>query len=1193
MYLKSLTLRGFKSFASTTTLEFEPGITCVVGPNGSGKSNVVDALAWVMGEQGAKSLRGGKMEDVIFAGTAGRAPLGRAEVMLTIDNSDGALPIEYAEVTISRIMFRNGGSEYAINGEPCRLLDVQELLSDSGIGREMHVIVGQGQLDAILHATPEDRRGFIEEAAGVLKHRKRKEKALRKLDAMQANLTRVQDLTTELRRQLTPLGKQAEVARRAQVIQTDLRDARSRLLADDILQLRTALEAEIADETALRERRTAVETELANVQSREAVLEAELQADAPIVAKAQETWFRLSSLRERYLGMISLAADRVRVLSPEEDEGPRGREPEELDAEARAARSEELDLGKQVEADRAVLSTAVRVRADAEAAFTSETRRLAEAERAAADRRNGRTHLVGQVEAARQRIDARDAERERLAAQIAGARERAEQAQRDFAALESQVAGLTVGEAGLDDAHERAIKAMTEAQEALEALRAEESANERERAALSARVEALSMALKRQDGGADLLAASSEISGLLGSVAALIKIRPGFESAIAVALGEAADAVAIDDLDSAISAIERLKSRDGGRAAILLGTANDMGADPIGQRLPSDHVLAVDVVDAPVSVRAALRNLLRGVVVVPSLQAARSLVRERPSAIAVTREGDLLSRTRVAGGSRNAQSLLEVQSALQEAEERLASLTTRSETLRFELAAAQERVSGATRDVDHTLSALHESDASMAAVAEQLGQFGSTARAALAEAERLTQALEASAQTREADLRTLAELEARLTALDAEPTTTVPDVGDRDRLAQELEGARAAEVEARLAVRTGEERQRAAATRAETLERAAREERDARRRAVERRERRAREAATAVAVLAAAKHVLSHLDVSLEAAAEARAEAERQRTSRDGELLALRTRGRELGAELENLVDSVHRDEMARTEQRLRIEQIESRALEELGLDVETLIAEFGPDQLVPPSPPAPGDEVDPNLPTPKPYPYVREQQEKRLKAAEKAMNLLGKVNPLALEEYAALEERHRFLNEQLDDLKRSRADLLSIIRDVDDRVQQVFAEAFADTAREFEGIFGRLFPGGDGKLILTDPENLLTTGIEVEARPPGKKVKRLSLLSGGERSLTAVAFLVALFKARPSPFYVMDEVEAALDDVNLGRLIDLISELKSSSQLIVITHQKRTMEIADALYGVTMRGDGVTQVISQRLQKVSEEASA
>ncbi len=1190
MYLKSLTLRGFKSFASSTTLELEPGVTCVVGPNGSGKSNVVDALAWVMGEQGAKSLRGGKMEDVIFAGTAGRAPLGRAEVILTIDNADGALPIEYAEVTISRIMFRNGGSEYAINGSPCRLLDVQELLSDSGIGREMHVIVGQGQLDTILHATPEERRGFVEEAAGVLKHRKRKEKALRKLEAMQANLTRVQDLTTELRRQLTPLGKQAEVARRAQVIQTDLRDARSRLLADDILQLRTSLEAEVADETAMRERREAVETALANVQAREAVIEAELQADAPEVALAQDTWFRLSSLRERYLGTVSLATDRVRVLGPEEDE-VHGRDPDELDAEARAAHAEELDLHRQVEADRAVLSAAVRLRAEAEAALAAESRRLADAERAAADRRNGRTHLLGQVEAARQRIDARDAERDRLSAQIADASRRAQQARQDFAALESQVAGITVGEAGLDDEHERAQEALAAAQDALHRLRAEDAERDRERAAQQARVEALSMALAREDGGANLLAASSQLSGLLGSIAALLQVRPGFEAAISVALGDAADAVAVEDLDGAIRAIEHLRGGDGGRATILLASANELGGDTGLQRLPDGHVAAVDVVDAPASVRSAVRNLLRGVVIVPDLAAARSIVRERPSVVAVTREGDLLSRTRVAGGSKHSQSLLEVQSALHEAEQQVEAVLRRRETLRFELVAAQERVSRAEDEVERALASLHESDATMAAVAEQLGQFGSVSRAATAESERLQRLLEASSQARQSDAGTLADLERRLQDLDSEPVDENPDHAQRDQLISALDVARAAEVESRLAVRTGEERHRATATRAETLERAARDERESRRRAADRRERRAREATAAAAVLSAARFVLSHLEVSLHAAGEARTAAEQRRSSRDLDLAALRTRGRELSAELESLVDSVHRDEMARTEQRLRIEAMENRALEELGIDVATLLEEFGPDQMVPPSPPAPGDEIDPSAPEPQPYPYVRSQQEKRFKAAERALNLLGRVNPLALEEYAALEERHRFLNEQLDDLKRSRADLQTIIRDVDDRVQQVFAEAFADTAREFEGIFGRLFPGGEGRLILTDPEDLLATGVEVEARPPGKKIKRLSLLSGGERSLTAVAFLVALFKARPSPFYVLDEVEAALDDVNLGRLIDLINELKSSSQLIVITHQKRTMEIADALYGVTMRGDGVTQVISQRLQHVDEES--
>ncbi len=338
MHLKSLTLRGFKSFASSTTLRFEPGITCVVGPNGSGKSNVVDALAWVMGEQGAKSLRGGKMEDVIFAGTSGRPPLGRAEVLLTIDNVDGALPIDYSEVTISRIMFRNGGSEYAINGESCRLLDIQELLSDTGIGREMHVIVGQGQLDAVLSATPEERRGFIEEAAGVLKHRKRKEKALRKLDAMQANLTRVQDLNGELRRQLKPLGQQAEVARRAAVIQADQRDAKLRLLADDLLGLRTTLEAEIADETALRRRRAEVDEALATLAARAESLEAEDATGTPAVARAQETYFRLAAVRDRLRATTELAAQRVRHLADEPSEDRHGRDPVELEREAAAAR---------------------------------------------------------------------------------------------------------------------------------------------------------------------------------------------------------------------------------------------------------------------------------------------------------------------------------------------------------------------------------------------------------------------------------------------------------------------------------------------------------------------------------------------------------------------------------------------------------------------------------------------------------------------------------------------------------------------------------------------------------------------------------------------------------------------------------------------------------------------------------------
>ena len=462
MYLKSLTLKGFKSFASSTTLQLEPGITCIVGPNGSGKSNVVDALAWVMGEASAKSLRGGKMDDVIFAGTSGRPPLGRAEVVLTIDNSDGALPIEYAEVTISRTMFRSGGSEYAINGNSCRLLDVQELLSDSGIGREMHVIVGQGQLDTILHATPEDRRGFIEEAAGVLKHRKRKEKALRKLDSTEGNLTRLNDLLSEIRRQLKPLGRQAEVARRAPTVQADVRDARARLLADDLVTARTALRAgagrRVDPGRAPRAGRGRSSPRPARPR---AGLEAALREDLPALAQAQETWFALSGLRERLRGTQSLAAERVRNAAGTADaeESRSGRDPEQLEAEAAQVREQEQRIAAEVDAHRTALEEAVAARRTAEDAAAEEDRRVAGLQRAAADRREGLARLHGQVNALKSRAAAADEEIGRLTLAREEALARAERAQRDFTALETKVAGLDAGEEGLDAEHEAADRA--------------------------------------------------------------------------------------------------------------------------------------------------------------------------------------------------------------------------------------------------------------------------------------------------------------------------------------------------------------------------------------------------------------------------------------------------------------------------------------------------------------------------------------------------------------------------------------------------------------------------------------------------------------------------------------------------------------------------------------------------------------
>lgn len=509
MHLKALTLRGFKSFASATTLRFEPGITCVVGPNGSGKSNVVDALSWVMGEQGAKSLRGGKMEDVIFAGTTGRPPLGRAEVSLTIDNSDGALPIEYAEVTITRIMFRNGGSEYQINGDTCRLLDIQELLSDSGIGREMHVIVGQGRLDSVLHADPTGRRAFIEEAAGVLKHRKRKEKALRKLEAMGANLARVQDLTDELRRQLKPLGRQAAVARRAAVIQADLRDARLRLLADDMVRLREALREEIADEAALKQRREATESQLKAALVREADLEDEVRRLAPRLQRAQQTWYDLSQLAERVRGTISLADARVKSATAAPEEERRGRDPEDMEREAARIREQEAELEAALEAAEHALEDTTAHRSDLERELASEERRLRDAAQAIADRREGLARLNGQVNAARSRAGSAQAEIDRLASARDEARERAVAAEEEYEQLKAEVEGLDAGDAELAERHEAAKRELTGAEEALSAAREAVTAAERSRAAVSARHEALSLGLRRKDGTGVLLGAGT------------------------------------------------------------------------------------------------------------------------------------------------------------------------------------------------------------------------------------------------------------------------------------------------------------------------------------------------------------------------------------------------------------------------------------------------------------------------------------------------------------------------------------------------------------------------------------------------------------------------------------------------------------------------------------------------------------
>lgn len=1076
MHLKALTLRGFKSFASATTLRFEPGITCVVGPNGSGKSNVVDALSWVMGEQGAKSLRGGKMEDVIFAGTTGRPPLGRAEVSLTIDNSDGALPIDYAEVTLTRIMFRGGSSEYQINGDTCRLLDFQDLLSDSGIGREMHVIVGQGQLDSVLHADPMGRRAFIEEAAGVLKHRKRKEKALRKLDAMQANLARVQDLTDELRRQLKPLGRQAAVARRAVVIQADLRDARLRLLADDLVHLQRALTAEVADEAALLARKETTETELRAALAREAELEAEARALVPRLERAQQNWYALSQLAERARGTVSLADARVKSSTAAPADERRGRDPEDLEREAARVREQEAELEAALEAAERALEDTVAHRAELEQALAAEERRLKDLARALADRREGLARLHGQVNAARSRAASAQAEIDRLAAARDEAGERAVTAQEEYEQLKAEVDGLDAADTEHSERYEAARRELADAEAALSAAREAAATAERRRAATRARHETLALGLRRKDGTGALLTAG--LSGLLGPAAELLTVTPGHEIPVAAALGAAADAVAASGPFAAAEALRLLRKQDAGRASLLLTGAPDPAPFPeAGLPAAQGYPYAADLVRGPDDLMSAVRRLLAGVVVVGDLDEAAELVRTRPALTAVTAEGDLLGAHFAQGGSAGAPSLLEVQASVAEAAAELDELAVRCEESANVQSEAGERRRTVAALVEELDTRRRTAEREKSAVAQQLGRLAGQARGAAGEAERTAAAAARAQEALEKATAEAEELAERL--LVAQETfgdggDEEADTATRDRLAIDGSNARQTEMEARLQVRTHEERVKGLAGRAESLDRAARAEREARARAEQRRARLRHEERVAGAVAAGARGLLAHVEVSLVRAEQERVAAQAARADREEGLTSARTRGRDLKAELDKLTDSVHRGEVLGAEKRLRIEQLEAKALGEFGVEATALVAEYGPDQPVPPSPvvadsPAvsadsgDGDGDGEGAKAEEPRPFIRSEQEKRLRGAERAYHQLGKVNPLALEEFAALEERHRFLSEQLEDLKKTRTDLLQVVKEVDLRVEQVFTEAYRDTAREFEGVFSRLFPGGEG----------------------------------------------------------------------------------------------------------------------------------
>ena len=1256
MHLKTLTIKGFKSFASSTTLRLEPGITAVVGPNGSGKSNVVDALTWVMGEQGAKNLRGGSMADVIFAGAGSRPALGRAEVSLTIDNTDGALPIDYTEVTISRTLFRGGGSEYQINGTPCRLLDVQELLSDTGLGRQMHVIVGQGQLDAVLSATPDDRRGFIEEAAGVLKHRKRKERALRKLESMAADLARVSDLAQELRRQLGPLARQAAVARRARAIQVEVRDATARLLADDVVQAQSLLEAGDEDKEALAKRRRSVEETERVARARLSELAAVETTSAQRLARAGGVWEELTGVAQSLGALADVAGERIRLLASAPT-ASHGTDPEELERRAEAAGREEAELLDAVETARTALSDATRVRTDAETAEKAADQELSAAQRRVSERRETIARAGGRVASARSRHEASLAALEQARSALEAAQDREERARAALAEAgggddsgqsptgDVQDGSGTAGGTGAGTAsgtsaearvaadaaaraaavHEEATRRLAEAREAVSAATDARREAASDRATWTARRDTLAMSLRSQDGTAALLQAGVE--GLLGPLAEHISVERGWENAVAALLGVLAEAGLAVDAGAALAGLESARGQDVGAVRLVLASEPSMGvehdADDEAVPAPVDGVLvARELVSVTRqehgSLGRVLDRLLKDCWVVEDVETARALRATLPDAVVSTRSGDVLAPGWVAGAGRGSSSVLELSAAHEEAEAEAAAAAQAETSADAALEEARRGEEVARQALSEALTALRQADAEAARAAETMARLASAVHAATEEtgrARRVLERAEAESVQRTAELAAataaLAEVEG-----ESEPADGVDAAGDvgghgpdrleraLERARQEREGAaeaareaRGAETDARLALRTAEERERSSRGRADSLRAAARREREQRAAAERAQQRRSAQLAVATHVRDQARAAAETARACVQQAADERATIEAERAEALAATNEVREEIDQLTKELGSLTDAAHREEVARAEQRMRLESLAERAMSELGLELEPLVEEYGPHMLVPEvveePDTAPGADVEPAddrtgdhtraRARQTGHPYVRSEQEKRLAKASRDLARLGKVNPLALEEHAALEQRHQFLAEQLADLKRSRDDLLSIVEEIDARVQEVFTQAYEDTARQFASVFDRLFPGGEGRLVLTDPDDMLTTGIEIEARPAGKKVKRLSLLSGGERSLAAVALLVAIFKARPSPFYVMDEVEAALDDTNLGRLLEIFTELRQSSQLIVITHQKRTMEVADALYGITMR-DGITKAVSQRL---------
>ena len=1155
MYLKTLTMKGFKSFADATTLDLEPGVTVVVGPNGSGKSNVVDAIAWVLGAQAPSSVRSQKMDDVIFAGTDKRSALGRAEVALTIDNASGMLPVEFSEVTVTRTLFRTGESEYAINGVPCRLLDIQELLSDSGVGRQQHVIISQGQIDAVLNAKPEERRLVIEEAAGVLKFRKRKEKSERRLDATEANLTRLQDLLREVRRQLRPLERQAEAARRHGDVVAELAALRTFLAGRELAGLQERLTRVQRTRTEQRSAEEAVQGELAGLDAEVVATEARLTAMGG--DDLGDDLAAFEALHERARGLAALLAERRRGVERERHAAVDQGVIATLEAEASRLAGELAE----VEAEAAALAPALAELAEAEAALAAE-RATFEADWAdgPAAPSGQAAEVRGELAALRSSVERNEGESTRVRARLGGLEEKEQRLSADAERLRGELAGCEQEELPLVESIEGAEQWRAEAEAAQGVAEETHRSAQADHHAWQARAEALALALDeaRSRAGAERLA---DVEGVLGTLLDLVDVDPGWEAAFEAAAGEALAAVVVASPEAGRRALAALHDEAIGGAVLALGADRAPLARPPAGRAVRDHVRATRP-----DVEPLLDALVgRAVAVEGGWPEAVDVALAHPDLVVVTEAGDRFGAAgwRVGAGGTGATG-----AALEDARQRAVDAAAAVEVSARRVVEARAAAEEARRAEEDLARRLDENDGRMTAAADGLQRVESERRDTATEAEALRSHLDELAERLGRDRERVEELEATLPVLEADEEASV-EQGRRLAEARSRLDERAAEVGARrtdLEVRgAGVEERRQFLTRRlaeveQRLERSAAERAEAagRREELDRR--------------AAALDRLGQEVAERQVVVEERLADLRERRRRQSEA------ARAVAAELDGQRRRRQAAERRLTEVRERLQRAELDEAE-LGLRIETATESLRRDLDCEPAQ-AMAAEQPPLAEGTSPQSRVRE--------LERDLRLMGPINPLALEEFEALQERHGFLQQQLDDVKESRRELHKIIRAIDEEIVGVFAAAFADVSQNFESLFGTLFPGGQGRLKLTDPEDLLGTGIEVEAKPSGKNVKKLSLLSGGERSLTALAFLFAVFRSRPSPFYVMDEVEAALDDVNLHRFLGLVEEFRNEAQLVIVSHQKRTMEAADSLYGVTMQPGGSSRVVSERVRAAS-----